>query len=84
MKVLVRCFASIREIVGTNELIVDLPEGSTLNQLLHELCGQFPGLQALMGSLMFSVNREYASTDTTLMAGDEIALIPPISGGIDV
>lgn len=84
MKVRVRCFASIREIVGTYELVVDVPEGSTLNQLLYELCGQFPRLQGLRGSLLFSVNREYASSDTTLTAGDEIALIPPVSGGADV
>lgn len=84
MKVRVRCFAAVREIVGASELVVDVPEGSTLNQLIHELCGQCPRLQVLTGSLLFSVNREYASTDTTLIAGDEIALIPPVSGGIDV
>ncbi|MBZ0170641.1 molybdopterin converting factor, subunit 1 [Candidatus Methylomirabilis lanthanidiphila] len=84
MKVRVRCFAAVREIVGASELVVDVPEGSTLNQLIRELCGQYPRLQVLTGSLLFSVNREYASTDTTLIAGDEIALIPPVSGGVDV
>lgn len=79
-----RCFASVREIVGVGELVVDLPEGSTLIQLVSRLQSQFPRLQVMAGSLLFSVNREYASTDKRLAAGDEVALIPPISGGIDV
>jgi molybdopterin converting factor subunit 1 len=84
MKVRVRCFAAVREIVGVGELVVDLPEGSTLMQLIHQLQGQFPRLQALTGALLFSVNREYASTDKKLAAGDEVAFIPPVSGGADV
>jgi molybdopterin converting factor subunit 1 len=80
----VRCFAAVREIVGVGELIVDLPEGAALIQLISQLGSQFPRLQALTGSLLFSVNREYASTDKRLAAGDEVALIPPVSGGADV
>ncbi len=83
MKVRVRCFAAVREIVGAGELVVDLPEGSTLIQLISQLRYQFPRLEALTGSLLFSVNREYASTDKGLTAGDEVALIPPVSGGTD-
>jgi molybdopterin converting factor subunit 1 len=84
MKVRVRCFAAAREIVGTGELVVDLPEGSTLIQLLDRIQGQFPRLQGLAGSLLFSVNREYAPSDKRLSADDEVALIPPVSGGGDV
>ncbi|MDD5558895.1 MoaD/ThiS family protein [Candidatus Methylomirabilis sp.] len=84
MNVQIRCFAAVREIVGVSELVVDLPEGSTLIQLISRLQGQFPRLQGLTGSLLFSVNREYASPDTRLAAGDEVALIPPVSGGTDV
>ena len=83
IKVRVRCFAAIREIVGVSELFVELPEGSTLMQLIHLLHGQFPQLQALTGSVLFSVNREYASPDTRLAGGDEVAFIPPVSGGAD-
>ena len=83
IKVRVRCFAAIREIVGVSELLVDLPEGSTLMQLIHQLHGQFPRLQALTGSVLFSVNREYASPDTRLASGDEVVFIPPVSGGVD-
>ena len=81
MKVRVRCFAAAREIIGTGELVVDLPEGSTLTQLIEQIRRQFPRLEGLAGSLLFSVNREYAPSDRRLAAGDEIALIPPVSGG---
>ena len=84
MKVRVKCFAVAREIVGTGELVVELPEGSTLTQLLEQVRRQFPRLEGLAGSLMFSVNREYAPFDKKLAAGDEVGLIPPVSGGADV
>lgn len=84
MKVRVRCFAAVREIVGAGELVVDLPENSTLLQLLDQIRCQFPRLDGLTGSLLFSVNREFASTDKRLAAGDEVAFIPPVSGGANV
>lgn len=84
VKVRVRCFAAVREIVGTRELVVDLPEGGTLHELLDQIRCQFPRLEGLTGSLLFSVNREYASPDRRLNAGDEVAFIPPVSGGADV
>lgn len=81
MKVRVKCFASAREIVGAGELVVELPDGSTLNQLFEQIRRQFPKLEDLSGSLLFSVNREYAPFDRRLAAEDEVALIPPVSGG---
>ena len=84
MKVRVKCFAAAREIVGTGDLVVELPEGSTLSQLLEQIRRQFPRLERLADSLLFSVNREYAHFDKKLAAGDEVALIPPVSGGVDV
>ena len=84
MKVRVRCFAAAREIIGTGELVVDLPEGSTLTQLVDQIRLQFPRLEGLAGSLLFSVNREYAAFDKRLAADDEVALIPPVSGGANV
>ncbi|MBI3781246.1 MAG: MoaD/ThiS family protein [candidate division NC10 bacterium] len=84
MKIRVKCFAAAREIVGTGELVVELPEGSTVTHLLEQVRRQFPRLEGLAGSLLFSVNREYAPSDKKLAAGDEVALIPPVSGGVDV
>ena len=84
MKIRVKCFAAAREIVGTGELVVELPEGSTLTQLFEQIRRQFPRLEGLTGSLLLSVNREYVPSDKKLAAGDEVALIPPVSGGADV
>ena len=81
MRIRVRCFAAVREIVGAGELVLDLPEGSTLTQLVDHVRGQFPRLEGLASSLLFSVNREYAPFDKKLAPGDEVALIPPVSGG---
>lgn len=81
MKIRVRCFAAVRDIVGAGELIVEVPEGSTLGHLVQQLYSRFPRLQSLAGSVLFSVNREYASVETHLAAGDEVAFIPPVSGG---
>jgi len=84
MKVKVRCFAAAREIVGSGELLVDLPDGSTLTHLFDQIRRQFPRLEGLAGSLLFSVNREYAPLDKRLAPDDEVALIPPVSGGSHV
>jgi molybdopterin converting factor subunit 1 len=84
MKVRVKCFAAAREIVGAGELVIELPDGSTVRQLVDRLRQQFPGLEGLAGSLLTSVNREYATAETPLRPEDEVALIPPVSGGASV
>lgn len=84
MKIRVRCFAAAREIIGAGELVLDLPQDSTLAQLIERIRREFPRMEGLSGSLLFSVNRNYATPDTILAAGDEVALIPPVSGGADV
>ncbi len=84
MKVRVRCFAAVREIVGAGELIIELPEGSSLRQLVDQIGDRFPQLEGLASSLLLSVNREYAPYHKKLTPGDEVALIPPVSGGSDV
>ena len=81
MKVLVRLFAAAKEIVGRRELVVELPPGSTAADLFEHLKEQFPRLKELQGSLILSINREYADRERSLEEGDEVALIPPVSGG---
>jgi molybdopterin converting factor subunit 1 len=84
MEVRIRCFGAVREIVGSSELVVDVSDGSTLHELMSRLCCRFPQLEPMTGSLLFAVNREYAAPDKGLAAGDEVVLIPPVSGGVDV
>ena len=76
MKVDVKLFAMLRQRAGSDRVEVELPEGATVEDLLAEL-------SELIGALpvRVAVNRAYETDDATLHAGDELALIPPVSGG---
>jgi MoaE-MoaD fusion protein len=76
MRVRVRLFAMLRERAGTGELELDLPEGAVVRDALEQLAEVAAGLPVVM-----AVNREYADEDAPLAPGDELALIPPVSGG---
>ena len=76
MEVTVRLFAMLRERAGASELTVELPEGARVRDALAALGGLADGLPLVM-----AINREYAPEDAPLDPGDELALIPPVSGG---
>ena len=76
MEVTVRLFAILRERAGASEVTVELPEGARVRDALAALGGLADGLPLVM-----AVNREYAPEDAPLDPGDELALIPPVSGG---
>ena len=71
-----RLFAMLRERAGAREVILELPEGARVSDALAELGTIAEGLPLVM-----AVNREYAPEDQVLDPGDELALIPPVSGG---
>lgn len=79
LRIVVRCFAAAREAVGAAELALQLPAGATVAVLRAHLHQQVPALARL--PLAFAVNRAYAADGALLRDGDEVALIPPISGG---
>jgi molybdopterin converting factor subunit 1 len=76
MKVRVRLFAVLRERAGAREIEVDLPDGARVRDALAAVGDLAVGMPLLM-----AVNREYADEDALLRADDELALIPPVSGG---
>ncbi len=80
-KARVRLFARLSELAGTRETEVELGEGLTAGDAYALLCRRFPALAGLERSLMFAVNAEYVTPDHPLRDGDELALIPPVSGG---
>jgi len=82
MTVTVRLFAILRERAGRDSVEIELPEGATVDDAFERLAAA-PGLGELVGRmpLRMAVNREYASAGTTIAPGDELAVIPPISGG---
>lgn len=79
LRITVRCFASVREALGTEQLQLEVPAGTTVEGLREQLARKAPILSRL--SLAFAVNRDYARADSVLRDGDEVAFIPPISGG---
>jgi molybdopterin converting factor subunit 1 len=81
----VRLFAILRERAGRESVEVDLAEGATVADAFRAL-SELPALAAVLDRLpvAMAVNREYATMETRLVARDELALIPPISGGVDV
>lgn len=82
MTVSVRLFAILRERAGRERVELELADGATVDDAVAAL-GQLAGLGGLLAVLpvAMAVNREYASGATELHAGDELALIPPVSGG---
>jgi MoaE-MoaD fusion protein len=76
MEVTVRLFAMLRERAGASEVTLELPDGARVGDALAELGSLAEGLPLVM-----AVNREYAPEDRVLDPGDELALIPPVSGG---
>src|SRR5947209_7826697 len=76
MEVRVRLFAALRERVGAPELVLELPDGALVGDALDRLSSVTRGVPAVL-----AVNREYAERDEALHEGDEVALIPPVSGG---
>jgi len=74
-------FGGIREIIGGDAVEVDLGEGATTSSLLDAIVRAHPGIAPWRPFLRVAVNREYAAETGTISPGDEIALIPPVSGG---
>lgn len=81
MNVALKLFAGAADAVGQKELSWSLDDGATVQDLLDQLVASYPKLAALRPVLLVSVNHEYAPSDHVLQPGDEVGLIPPVSGG---
>ncbi|WP_018132828.1 molybdopterin converting factor subunit 1 [Effusibacillus pohliae] len=77
----IRFFAGVAEATGHREYTVRLQEGATAGDLLAKLQADFPAAAELLGRCFVSVNQEYADRATVIREGDELAVIPPVSGG---
>jgi len=83
MRVRVRLFAIQRELVGAREVALELEEGATVEDAWSAVAARFPILAPGRPSVRFARNGDYAEPGTTLGDGDEVAFIPPVSGGSD-
>ena len=81
MKVKVKLFAGLREKMRTRELELELPDNVRLSYLMDRLRKEYEPIRKFKSSLAVSINMEYAKGNEFLKDGDEVALIPPVSGG---
>ncbi len=81
MQVRVLVFGQLKEVAATGDLTLELPEGATVESLFAELVARYPALEGLAGSIAVARNQTFAQPNEALSEGDEIALLPPVSGG---
>jgi molybdopterin converting factor subunit 1 len=81
MRVRVLFFGMLKDLVGRPADSVELADGAAVRDVLAHYESQIPRLGESLPSLAFAVNQQYAGPDTKLKAGDEVALLPPVSGG---
>jgi molybdopterin synthase sulfur carrier subunit len=79
MKIMVLFFAKSREVVGKDQLELEIPEGEGASSLVDKLQSQYPELEGM--GFRIAVNSDYVEKDFKLHEGDQVAVIPPISGG---
>jgi len=83
MQVRIRLFAIQRELAGAREVPLELADGATVEDAWTAIAARFPVLGPGRASLRFARNGDYADASTALADGDEVAFIPPVSGGSD-
>jgi molybdopterin converting factor subunit 1 len=81
MTLTVRLFARVRDLAGSDTVGVELPAAATVADLRRTLADRFPALGELLARSAVAVNHDFADDSRPLSAGDEVAVIPPVSGG---
>jgi MoaE-MoaD fusion protein len=83
MRIRVLLFGQLKDIVGRQEDLLELTPGSRVEAVVARYSKDFPRFESLAGSIACSVNQEYASVSALLREGDEVGLLPPVSGGVE-
>ena len=81
MRVTVRLFARLRDIAGAAEFSREIAAGATIGSVWQQLVREFPDLAEYERSISTAVNADYARMNHALADGDEVAFLPPVSGG---
>src|ERR1041385_2049297 len=81
MRVRVLFFGMLKEIVGHSGEDSEIPEGASLSTVFNQYASRYPRLREVAGSIVIARNQEFADPATRLEEGDEIAFLPPVSGG---
>jgi MoaE-MoaD fusion protein len=84
MQVRIRLFATLKDLAGQNNFMLDIPgDETTVGKIRTTLASKFPEMQANVAAAIASVNQEYAFDQEAVSDGDEVAFFPPVSGGSD-
>ena len=81
MRIHVKLFAILKDRAGCGETSLDVREGASAREVADVLASQKPAIADFLPRVAYAVNLSYAKPDTVLHDGDELALIPPVSGG---
>jgi molybdopterin converting factor subunit 1 len=81
MRVKVLFFGRLKEVIARPDDSLDLAEGASIEDLFAQFATNYPELARFRSSLVASRNQEFAAWSTPLQAGDEVAFLPPVSGG---
>ena len=81
MRVTVRLFARLRDLAGAGELVRDVPAPATVKSVWQTLVDDMPALQEYERTMSVAVNADYAKMSAAVAEGDEVAFMPPVSGG---
>lgn len=81
MHVTIRLFARLRDLVGAGELDREIPAGATVRTVWDALVREYPQIAPYADSMSCAVNVDYARMTTAVSDGDEVAFLPPVSGG---
>jgi molybdopterin converting factor subunit 1 len=81
MHIQVKLFALLREIAGTDTIALEVPEAASTGQVLHQLSQQHPALQPYLENVRLALKMDFVDEAARLDEGDELHLIPPVSGG---
>ena len=81
MIVTVKIFAALREIIGSASVEIDVSSDATVRDVIRGVSERYPGMGIIASQIMTAVNMEYVDLDQPVHQNDEVALIPPVSGG---
>ena len=81
MRVTVRLFARLRDLAGAGELVREVPAGATVATVWRALVSEYPAMAPYQASVSSAVNDDYSRMDRPVADGDEVAFLPPVSGG---
>jgi molybdopterin converting factor subunit 1 len=81
MRVTVRLFARLRDLAGAGELVRDVPAPATIEQVWRSLVKDMPALGDYERTMSVALNTDYSRMTATVHEGDEVAFLPPVSGG---